>query len=386
MRQRLLILELIFLLAHLSYGQTREVHILAANDMHAAIDAFPQFAAIADSLRTLYPSLLVFSAGDNRTGNAFSDMYEISSYPIVALMNQVGFNASALGNHEFDVKSLPPLMGLSNFSYICANASPSEKSGLHIVPTQVFDVDGLKIGVIGVIQINTLGRPDTHPDNVEDIKFSLPMNAVAKYESFSHQCDATILLSHVGYEGDIKMAQAFPWLDLIIGGHTHHQLTTADGRMLIMNPGSIGFGGQFGVIEIDEATGRIKVYMGEINDLGGICLSLFLGIAMITLKIWQLAALALPLVILLLVQLAFMYLFARFVIFRFMGRDYDAAVITAGTCGFGMGATPNAMANMQAICDKYVPSIKAYLMIPIVGSLFADFINSLVITFFINLV
>ena len=137
---------------------------------------------------------------------------------------------------------------------------------------------------------------------------------------------------------------------------------------------------------IGEATGRIKVYMGEINDLGGICLSLFLGIAMITLKIWQLAALTLPLVILLLVQLAFMYLFARFVIFRFMGRDYDAAVITAGTCGFGMGATPNAMANMQAICDKYVPSIKAYLLIPIVGSLFADFINSLVITFFINLV
>ena len=128
------------------------------------------------------------------------------------------------------------------------------------------------------------------------------------------------------------------------------------------------------------------VYMGEINDLGGICLSLFLGIAMITLKIWQLAALALPLVILLLVQLAFMYLYARFVVFRFMGRDYDAAVITAGTCGFGMGATPNAMANMQAICDKYVPSIKAYLLIPIVGSLFADFINSLVITFFINLV
>ena len=132
--------------------------------------------------------------------------------------------------------------------------------------------------------------------------------------------------------------------------------------------------------------GKIRVYMGEINDLGGICLSLFLGIAMITLKIWQLAALALPLVILLLVQLAFMYLYARFVVFRFMGRDYDAAVITAGTCGFGMGATPNAMANMQAICDKYVPSIKAYLLIPIVGSLFADFINSLVITFFINLV
>lgn len=68
-----------------------------------------------------------------------------------------------------------------------------------------------------------------------------------------------------------------------------------------------------------------------------------------------------------------------------MGRNYDAAVLVAGTCGFGMGATPNAMANMQAICEKYEPSVKAYLIIPIVGSLFADFLNSLTITFFINL-
>jgi ESS family glutamate:Na+ symporter len=126
--------------------------------------------------------------------------------------------------------------------------------------------------------------------------------------------------------------------------------------------------------------------MGEINDIGGIMLSLFLGIAMITLKIWQLAELALPLLILLIGQTIFMYLYANFVIFNVMGRNYDAAVITAGTCGFGMGATPNAMANMQAICDKFAPSIKAYILIPIVGSLFADFINSLVITFFINLV
>ena len=137
---------------------------------------------------------------------------------------------------------------------------------------------------------------------------------------------------------------------------------------------------------VGEYTGKITIYMGEINDIGGIMLSLFLGIAMITLKIWQLAELALPLVILLLAQTVFMFLYANFVIFNVMGRDYDAAVITAGACGFGMGATPNAMANMQAICDKYAPSIKAYILIPIVGSLFADFINSLVITFFINLI
>lgn len=136
---------------------------------------------------------------------------------------------------------------------------------------------------------------------------------------------------------------------------------------------------------IGEYSGKFDIYMGEINNLGGICLSLFLGMAMITLKLWQLAELALPLIILLSAQLILMILFTYFVVFNVMGRDYDAAVLSAGTCGFGMGATPNAMANMQAICDRYVPSVKAYLLIPLIGSLFADFLNSLVITFFINI-
>lgn len=103
---------------------------------------------------------------------------------------------------------------------------------------------------------------------------------------------------------------------------------------------------------IGEYTGKITIHMGEINDLGGICLSLFLGIAMITLKLWQLADLALPLIILLAGQVVLMFIFTYFVVFNIMGRDYDAAVLAAGTCGFGMGATPNAMANMQAICEN----------------------------------
>ena len=137
---------------------------------------------------------------------------------------------------------------------------------------------------------------------------------------------------------------------------------------------------------IDEYTGKLHIHMGEINDIGGICLSLFLGIAMITLKLWQLAELALPLVILLAAQVIIMIFFAYFIVFNAMGQDYDAAVLSAGVCGFGMGATPNAMANMQAITEKYAPSVKAYILVPIVGSMFADFINSLVITFFINLI
>lgn len=136
---------------------------------------------------------------------------------------------------------------------------------------------------------------------------------------------------------------------------------------------------------IGEYSGKFVIHMGEINDLGGICLSLFLGIAMITLKLWQLASLALPLVILLGAQVLLIFIFTYFIVFRVMGSDYDAAVLAAGTCGFGMGATPNAMANMQVLCERYAPSVKAYLLIPLIGSLFADFLNSLAITFFINL-
>lgn len=135
---------------------------------------------------------------------------------------------------------------------------------------------------------------------------------------------------------------------------------------------------------IGEYSGKFTIYMGEINDIGGISLSLFLGIAMITLKLWQLAELALPLIVLLTGQVIVMFIFTYFIVFNVMGRDYDAAVLASGVCGFGMGATPNAMANMQVICEKYAPSVKAYLLVPLVGSLFADFLNSLVITLFVN--
>jgi len=216
---------LALMLAIIVNAEKREIHILAANDMHAQIEVFPQLAALADSLRTIDPSLLIFSAGDNRTGNPINDKYILPAYPMVALMNQVGFNASTLGNHEFDVHSLKRLIGLSNFRYICANAFPSDSSGIKLVPTQVFDVEGLKVGVIGCIQLSPAGIPSTHPDNLEGITFKPAEEIIPQYESLSKECDVTILLSHLGYPDDIKMAEKFPWLDLIIGGHTHTQLT-----------------------------------------------------------------------------------------------------------------------------------------------------------------
>lgn len=209
-----------------AHAERKEVHILSANDMHAAIEAFPMLADVADSLRTLYPSLLVFSAGDNRTGEPLNDMYEIPAYPMVALMNQIGFDATTLGNHEFDSKpqGLARLINLSNFSYLCANCHPADSLGIHLLPTKVFDVEGVKVGVVGTVQLGTHGIPDTHPDNCRGISFTPANETIAEYEWLRRQCDVVILLSHNGYEEDVASSALFPWIDLIIGGHTHTQL------------------------------------------------------------------------------------------------------------------------------------------------------------------
>ena len=219
-----------------SDGQRHEVHILSVNDMHAALERMPRLAAIADSLRGLYPSLIVLSAGDNRTGNPLNDKYQPSGYPMVALMNQIGFQASAIGNHDFDMQSLPQLMPFSDFSYLCANVgaerggdgTPESSMPASLRGFEVFDVDGLRVGIIGVVQTDKRGTPDTHPDNIVGLRFENPVETVRQYEWLSRQCDVTMLLSHSGYRTDTLTAQVCPWLDLIVGGHTHKQLKDDD--------------------------------------------------------------------------------------------------------------------------------------------------------------
>lgn len=129
---------------------------------------------------------------------------------------------------------------------------------------------------------------------------------------------------------------------------------------------------------------HMDVPMIEINALGNLSLNLYLAMALMSLKLWQLIDLALPMMVMLLGQSILMVLFAYFVIFRVMGSDYEAAVMSSAACGFGMGATPNAMANMQAISKIYGPAPRAFLVVPLVGSLFIDFFNSLIIAGFLN--
>ena len=155
------------------------------------------------------------------------------------------------------------------------------------------------------------------------------------------------------------------------------------GKVLTM-PAYIGAMLVGAVIRNVQESRGVKMPMGEMGALGNICLSLFLGLAMINLKLWQLIDLALPMIVILLIQTVIMFLYASFVVFNVMGRDYDAATISSGFCGFGMGATPNAMANMQAVTNKYGPAPVAFMIVPLVGSLFIDFFNAAIITGFAN--
>ncbi|GIU09953.1 sodium/glutamate symporter [Shewanella morhuae] len=142
----------------------------------------------------------------------------------------------------------------------------------------------------------------------------------------------------------------------------------------------------FGVIiaNITELTRGYKLHTESIDVIGTVSLSLFLSMALMSLKLWEIFDLAIPLLIILLVQTAVMALFAYFVTFKIMGSNYDAAVITGGHCGFGMGATPTAVMNMGALVSRTGPSPQAFMVVPIVGAFFIDIANLIILQGYLN--
>ncbi len=200
-----------------------EIDILAVNDMHANIDMFPKFAAMVDSLRAVYPNLLLFSAGDNRTGNPVNDQYDPVNYPMITLMNEVGFDLCAVGNHEWDadVDNLRNDIKRARFPFLCANVFIPESVNLDIKPYVTFEHQGVKMAVVGMIEVRHDGIPGAHPKNLTQVSFKRAHEVLPQYRYLNDQNDVVILLSHCGVEDDMELAQANPWLDAIIGGHSH---------------------------------------------------------------------------------------------------------------------------------------------------------------------
>lgn len=246
MKKNILLSLLMFVALTLSAQERRELHILSINDPHAAMEQFPRLGFVADSLRTLYPDLLILSAGDNRSGDPINDMFEIPAYPVVALMNQIGFHATVIGNHEYDSNQdgLARLINLSAFSTLCANMEPDPKWKMHVKPYQVFDCGGISVGVIGITALGSMGIPESHPARLTDIKFMDPLETIRKYQFLREKCDVILLLSHLGFETDVKFSAELPWVDIIIGGHSHTQLDGGEmhnGILITQNGKSIPY-------------------------------------------------------------------------------------------------------------------------------------------------
>jgi sodium/glutamate symporter len=144
----------------------------------------------------------------------------------------------------------------------------------------------------------------------------------------------------------------------------------------------------FGVILRNVLTNVFKFNMFDraIDVFGNASLSLFLAMALLDLKLWELTALALPVTVILFVQVIVMALYATFITYVVMGRDYDAAVLAAGHCGFGLGATPTAVANMQSVTERFGPSHKAFLIVPMVGAFLVDLINAGLLQTFVKFI
>lgn len=134
-----------------------------------------------------------------------------------------------------------------------------------------------------------------------------------------------------------------------------------------------------------DSTGIISLSQRSIDDIGTVALALFIAMAMMTLRLWELAGVALPMLAVIAAQVAVVGAACFWPLFRLFGRDYDAAVTCAGFCGFMLGTTANAMASMESLAERYGPAPRAFLVVPIVGAFFIDFTNAIIITTFLNL-
>lgn len=213
----------ISLLAMLGTVFAEQVTILGINDMHANIDGVARLTTCVKQERAKAPQLLLFSAGDNRTGSPYVDCGDHPGIAMIQLMNHIGFDLSALGNHEFDSgpAALAYCINAADFDFVSANVFPTDQHGIDLKPYKIFERNGVRIGVLGLLQVDTTGRPDAHPDMCKGIGFLDPLKVAEHYKYLRSQCDVLILLTHLGFETDIELARRFPEADAIIGGHSH---------------------------------------------------------------------------------------------------------------------------------------------------------------------
>ena len=230
------------------YAQNTEtVIIFHTNDMHGNLKNFPVAKYIIDSVKTIYgETVFVFSAGDIFTGNPVVDKFipdtvkkktnKYFGYPIIDIMNKIGYDVSEIGNHEFDY-TIPVFIERekqAEFSFICANIKPND-TGVKLHPYKMFKTKaGNKIFVLGLLQIGKNGYPDAYIPKVKALTFLNPNEVISQYSGVRDTVNLFILLSHLGSDTDMVVASRTDIFDLIIGGHTHKLIDTVINNTLVV--------------------------------------------------------------------------------------------------------------------------------------------------------
>jgi len=240
-------------------AKSTEIIILHTNDMHSRIDNFGKLAYLADSLRKTHKYVFLVAAGDNFTGNPIVDMYPDKGFPMIELMNMLHFDATAMGNHEFDMgqELQNKRRKQAKFPFISCNIDASGAVVKQPDPYVILKAGRLKIPFLGIIQLGENGLPDSHPSRLDGLKFT---NGIEKAKDFLWLKDKygmLICLSHLGVETDELLAKAYPQFDLIIGGHSHTTMTApmmVNGVMIVQTGSGLK---NVGITTIHVTKGKI---------------------------------------------------------------------------------------------------------------------------------
>jgi len=248
-----------------SYAQkskkSTEIIILHTNDMHSKIDNFGKLAYLADSLRKTHKYVFLVAAGDNFTGNPIVDMYPDKGFPMIELMNMLHFDATAVGNHEFDMgqELQNKRRQQATFPYISCNIDATGAIVKQPAPYTILKAGKIKIPLLGIIQLGENGLPDSHPSRLEGLKFTDGIEKAKEFLWLKDKYGILIGLTHLGVESDEPLAKAYPQFDLILGGHSH---TTMTKPMMINNVMIVQTGS--GLKNVGKVT--LQVTKGHITD------------------------------------------------------------------------------------------------------------------------
>jgi 2',3'-cyclic-nucleotide 2'-phosphodiesterase (5'-nucleotidase family) len=237
--------------------------------MHGSIDNFAKLSAYYKKMKAENPNTFLFSDGDLFSGNPLVDQYVEKGYPIVHIMNKVGYCLSSFGNHEFDYgqEVLNKRIKQAEFQFICANINYEENSVLQPVePYKIFDINGVTMAVLSLLEVGSGGIPSTHPNNVAGLKFESPQKTVEKY-SFLNRSNIFILLSHLGVNKDVAIAEKYPEVDVILGGHSHTKISkemVTNGVLITQASAKLDFVGE---TRISIKKGKIVSKTNKLIDL-----------------------------------------------------------------------------------------------------------------------